>query len=123
MVATPPAQADHAIQYAADLVALKSDIASLRNMITSAVEEIKNAITSICNEHAFMPTSTAATMEIEADQSTEANHSKETTPELSDLITELKNDIATIAIEMREKFQEFRAPPLPIPFQLTPFPT
>jgi len=58
---------------------------------------------------------------IEADQSTDTNHSKETTHEISDLITELKHNIATIAVEMREKFKELRAPPQPIPFQLTPF--
>jgi len=63
----------------------------------------------------------SAKMEIEADQSTKANRSKAPTPEISELINELKHDIATIAIEMREKFNEIHAPPQLTPFQLTPF--
>jgi len=63
----------------------------------------------------------AREMEIDDDHST--NRSKETTPELSDLITELKNEIATMAIEMWAKFQEIRAPAQLIPFEFTPFPT
>ncbi len=68
------------------------------------------------------PNTPAPVNEMELDDQSTASP-KETTPEISDLISELKTDIATIAKEMREKFTELRAPPQPIPFQLTPFPT
>ncbi len=37
---------------------------------------------------------------------TDADHSTTITPEISDLIADLKHDIATIAIEMRAKFNQ-----------------
>ncbi len=80
----------------------------------SAVESIK-----------MTPVQTSATdnkaMEIKTDPSTNTNSSTTPKPEISDLINELKNGIATIAVEMREKFTALRAPPQLIPFQLTPF--
>jgi len=82
----------------------------------SAVESIK-----------MTPVQTSATdnkaMEIETDPSADTNSSTTPKPEISDLINELKHDIATIAVEMREKFTALRAPPQMTPFQLTPFPT
>jgi len=98
------------VDYAAELAALKNDLQSLRTLITTAVEQLKTEITSL---HA---TPTTNAMETDTDPSTPP------TPELSDLITELKNEIATMATEMRAKFQEIRAP-APIPFEFTPFPT
>jgi len=51
---------------------------------------------------------------------TEVEHSAATsTPEISDLIADLKRDIATIALEMRKKFQ---ATPQFVPFKLAPRP-
>jgi len=104
------------VDYAAELQLIKMELATLRTLINSAVEQMKSAIESL-KMNTPVP---ACEMEINDDHSTDC--SKETTPELSHLITELKNDIATIAIEMQDKFKEFRAPPQPIPFQLTPFP-
>jgi len=106
------------VDYAAELQLIKTELATLRTLLTTAVEQMQRATESIQTSHP----SSAAAMEIEADQST-ANRSKETTPELSKLINELKHDLATIALEMREKFKEFHALPQPIPFQLPPFPT
>ncbi len=105
------------VDYAAELQIIKKELASLRTLINSAVEQMKSAVESI-KTNTPVP---AREMEINDNHSTD--HSKETTPEISDLITDLKNDIATIAIEMREKFkqQEACAPPKLIPFQLTPF--
>jgi len=107
------------VDYAAELQTIKTELATLRTLITTAVEQMQRATESITTSHP----SSAKAMEIEANQVTEADRPQAITPELSDLINELKSDIATIAIEMREKFNKFRAPPLPIPFQLTPFPT
>ena len=117
-------------EYAAELKSLKTEIAELRTLITSAVDQFKSAIASIPmqpttspndqeteNNPSLTPSNPSSTkaMEIEAAQSPE--------PEISALIHELKHNIATIAIKMREKFKEIRTPPQPIPFQLTPFPT
>jgi len=82
------------VDYATELAALKSDLQSLRTLITTAVEQLKLEITSM---HATPDTSA---------METEANHSTTTTPEISDLIADLKHDIATIAIKMRAKFQQ-----------------
>jgi len=106
------------VDYAAELQLIKTELAALRTLVHSAVEQMKSAVESFTT-HTPVP---ARKMEIENDHVTD--HSTETPPELSDLITELKNDIATIGTEMREKFKELHdAQPKPIPFQLPPFPT
>ncbi len=97
------------VDYAAELAALKNDLQSLCILITTAVEQLKTEITST---HAT-PAMTA--METDTDHST---------PELSNLIANLKHDIATITLEMRVKFkqQETIAQAQRIPFQFTPMP-
>jgi len=99
------------VDYAAELQSLKSELQSLRNFINTAVEQLKTEIVSI---HA--PTTA---------METDLDHATETTPEISELIADLKQDIANVAIEMRAKFQkqEALATAPRIPFQLTPFPT
>jgi len=105
------------VDYAAELQSIKMELAALRTLVNSAVEQMKSAVESFTT-HTPVP---AREMETEDDHAND--HSTATTAELSDLITELKNDIATIGTEMREKFKELRAQPQPIPFQMTPFPT
>jgi len=81
------------VDYAAELQVIKTELATLRTLINSAVEQMKTAVESI-------KTTTPApanAMDLD-DHSTDC--SKEPTPEISDLINELKNDIATIATEM-----------------------
>jgi len=79
--------------YAAELLSIKSELADLRNFITSAVAELKNAIVSLpapCHPSTSeMETSTSSKME------TEVEHPTTTTPDFSDLIAGLKHDIAT----------------------------
>jgi len=100
------------VDYAAELVALKNDLQLLRTLITTAVEQLKMEIAST---HVIP----ANAMETDTDHST-----TEPTPELSDLIADLKHDIATIALEMQEKFQQQATLQAQcIPFELTPFPT
>jgi len=97
------------IDYAAELKSLKQEIADLRSIVTVAVEKIKSAIasnptprTSTSND---MDTATVMAtnnpcqlhaMETDADQSPTATKS-----DISDYIADLKQDIATVAIEMR----------------------
>ena len=83
----------NAVDYAKELAMLKSELQSLRTLITTAVEQLK---ADIASTHA--PTTNA--MEMDAD------HSTTITPEISHLIADLKHDIATIAIEMRAKFNQ-----------------
>jgi len=98
------------VDYAAELLLLKNEIKELCNVLTTTVEQIKMEIASIC-------TTLTTTME------TDEAHSVDTTTDFPAIIADLKQDIATIAKEMRETFRELRACPKPTPFQLTPFPT
>jgi len=97
------------VDYAAELASLRNDLNSLRTLITTAVEQLTTDIASL---HA---TPASSNMETETDYSTTD------TPEISDLIADLKRDIANIATEMREKFQQ-QATVQRIPFQLSPMP-
>jgi len=76
------------VDYAAELAALKNDLQSLRTLITTAVEQLKRESSSL---HA-----TPATNEMETD----GDKSMTTTPDLPDLIADLKHDIATTTIKM-----------------------
>ncbi len=98
------------VDYAAELLLLKNEIKELRNVLTTTVEQIKTEIASI---------RTAPMSNMETD---EAN-AEDTTIDFPAIIADLKHDIATIAIDMQEKFNELHARPQPIPFQMTPFPT
>jgi len=115
-------------EYAAELKSLKTEIAELRTLITSAVDQFKSAIASIPMQPTTSPTDQATennpslTSNLSSTKAMEIEAAQSPKPEISALIHELKSDIATIAIEMREKFKEIRMPPQPIPFQLTPFP-
>jgi len=76
------------VDYAAKLAALKNELQSLCNLITTAVMQLKNDITSL---HATLMTT---------DMETNAAHSTETKIDLPAIIAELKHNIATIALEM-----------------------
>jgi len=74
------------VDYVAELASLKTDLNSLRSLITTAVEQLKNDIASL------LVTPASSKMETEAD---EAEPPTSTTPALSDLFANLKHDIAT----------------------------
>jgi len=105
------------VDYAAELQLIKTELATLRKLIDSAVEQMTSVVTSL------QPNTPAPAREMDIDDDHSTDSSKTPTPELSDLITELKNEIATMATEMRTTFQELRAPVQQIPFEFTPFPT
>jgi len=80
------------VNYDAEILSIKTELNSLRDIITSAVEQIKNAIASmpvIDPSTCEMKTPTSSQMEIEAEPPTA------TTPDLTALIADLKHDIAT----------------------------
>jgi len=92
---TPTSQAPSP-DYAAELSSLKAEILSLCTIISEAVEQFKSAIASFptpspTSSHAAM----SSNMETDADQPNEVEPPTATTPDLSDLIAGLKNDIAT----------------------------
>jgi len=82
------------VDYIAELMALKQDLQSLCTLITTAVTQLKMEIASL---H-VTPVSHA--------METDSNHPTDQTPEIQELIADLKHDIATIAIEMRTKFAQ-----------------
>jgi len=104
------------VDYAAELQIIKTELATLRNLIDSAVEQMASVVKSL------QPNAPASAREMDIEDDNSTDSSKAPTPELSDLITELKNEIAIMATEMRTKFQELHAPVHRIPFELTPFP-
>jgi len=76
---------------------LKTEINSLRILITTAVEQFTTALATReqqKHETASPPALESCAME------TDAENSMVTTPVLLELIAELKHDIATIAIDM-----------------------
>jgi len=96
---TPTSQASSP-DYAVELLSLKAEILSLRNIISEAVEQFKSAIASIptpspASPHAAM----SSAMETDTDQSIA------TTSEITNMIMDLKHDISTVQLEMRAKFQ------------------
>jgi len=85
------------LDYAAELQLIKTELATLRTLITTAVEQMQRATESMqTSSH-----SSAQAMEIEVDKSPAANHSTHLPSELHDLVADLKYEIATIMIELR----------------------
>jgi len=91
---TAPSSAAPPVDYAAELAALKNELQSLRTLINTVVSQLKTEIASL---H-MTPASNA--------METDIDHSTETTLAIPELIAELKHDIATIALEMRAKFNQ-----------------
>jgi len=86
-----------------ELMSIKTEINSLRILITTAMEQFTAAIaTKAPQTHtsASPPVLEPCAME------TDVAHPQVTTSDLLELIAELKHDIATIAVEMRAKFSQ-----------------
>jgi len=84
--------------HATALLSIKTEIILLKTIIATAMEQIKTAIASLT-----VPSrpSTSSAMDTEVEQATEIHHSNPNPPDLSALITDLKNEIATIVQETR----------------------
>ncbi len=102
MAASPPAPPAPPTNYAAELLSLKAEILSIRNIITKAVAQLKSALAAHPTPNTTAPQATTASSAMETD----TDSATATTPEISALIADLKHDIATIAMEMRAKFQQ-----------------
>jgi len=89
-----PNPAPTPVDYVAELAALKQELQSLRTLITTAVTQLKTEIASLN----VTPASN--------DMETDIDHPTDHTPAIPELIAELKHDIATIALEMRAKFNQ-----------------
>jgi len=100
-LATPSASTI-TVDYAAELQLIKTELASLCTLITSAVNQMKTATESLKTSHP----SPAWAMEIEADKPIAANHPSHLPTELHDIVTDLKYKIATIVIEMCALFEK-----------------
>jgi len=88
------------VDYMAELVSLKTELQSLCMLIMTAVVQLKTEIASLHATH------TSSDMETEAENSPTATNPHPTTNELSNLIAELRHDIATIVLESRAMFQK-----------------
>jgi len=104
--------------YAVDLLSIKTEISKLKMIIATAMEQIKNAITSLT---APSSTSPSNNMDTEVDQSTAPHNPTPNSPNLSALINDLKHKIADFVHKTRALFQQEKC--AIIPFHLTPMPT
>jgi len=102
--------------YVAELLSLKAEIISLCNIITDALAQFKSAIASL----PMQSTPLSSIME------TSTNHQMDTTPcnkhnsNLTDLIANLKYEIATVIIETCTMFQQQTTPkPTAYPIQIS----
>jgi len=77
------------MDYAAELASLKAEISSLRTIINEAVAQLKSTVASLPTPSRASAPSMSTAME------TDVDHNKETTPAITDLIADLKHDIAT----------------------------
>jgi len=97
------------VDYAAELASLRTDLNSLRSLITTAVEQLKTEIASL------LVTPASSNMETETD---EVEPPTATTPALSDLIADLKHDIATkldisdLIVELKSDIALIKSHPL-----------
>jgi len=88
------------INYAAELKSLKNEIAELCTIVTSAVAQIKSAITTIPAPR----TSTSNDMDTETEM--ETNNPRQSVLEIQDCVNDLKHNIATFVIETKAMFQQ-----------------
>jgi len=101
--ALKPSTTPTTANYDKELLSLKTEINSLRTLITTAVEQFKTAIATMDKKkHEKVPPHAPESNAMETD----GEHHMEPTPDILELIAELKHDIATIAIEMRAKFHQ-----------------
>jgi len=97
------------VDYAAELASLRTDLNSLRSLITTAVEQLKTEIASLL----VTPASSNMETEIAVNEPPTAN-----IPALSDLIADLKHDIATktdisdLIVELRSDIAIIKSHPI-----------
>jgi len=92
----PTTPMNNTTDYAAELLSIKTKIASLQKTIATALEQIKNAIKSL-TDTLHKPESTA--MDTEDETTSDEHHCNQTQIKISSLISDLKHEIATFVIK------------------------
>jgi len=94
---------NNTLDTAKELLFLKAEIESLKTTIAMAVEQMKDAIKLFLDN----PRQTESTaMEAEPETASTSPTQHQTQPDLSSIIADLKNEIATIVTETRALFQQ-----------------
>jgi len=88
------------IDYATEMRALKQEIADLRSIVTSAVEQIKSVVASLPKPRT--PTSN----DMETETEVVITNPRQSVLEIQDCVNDLKHDIATFVIETKVMFQQ-----------------
>jgi len=95
---------------ATDLASIKKELNELRTMITDAVEQFKTAMAALATKTTSKPKESNE-MDTEDNPSSHSNAKNQHTTDLSDVIQDLKYELATIITETRAVFEQqlFRA--------------
>ncbi len=96
---SPPATVT--VNYDAELLSIKTELNSLWTIITSAVEQIKNAIASI-QVHNLLPQAMETDTDTPKDTATPPAHSTD----LANVIQEFKQELTSIVLETRTLIQQ-----------------
>jgi len=99
----PTLTTNTAIDFAKELMSLKTEIESLKQTIATAVEQISSAIKSFTVAPCVSDTNA---MDTENETSKAEAHHQSTQPDLSALIIDLKYEIANIVTETRAMFEQ-----------------
>jgi len=93
-----------------ELAVIKQELAALRTMITTAVEQFKTALTTLATTKTTQ-TQLSSAMDTEADTSVHHHRQTQNNADLVDVIQDLKYELATIITETRAVFEQqlFRA--------------
>ena len=107
---TNPATTHSSTDYATELLSIKKELADLRIMITTAVDQFKQAIATVATNNTNK-SHLSDNMDTEADTSQKHHHATQNTTDLTDVIQDLKYELATIITETRAVFEQqlFRA--------------
>jgi len=102
------------LEFASELLSLKAEILSLRNIITEVVAQFKSAIASVPTQSIAPLPATQASTAIEM----EVDHPAATKLAIADLLVDIKNDIATkmdishLIVELRSDIALIKSHPL-----------
>jgi len=93
-----------------ELAMIKQELAALRTMITTAVEQFKTALATLATPNPTQSQSSSA-MDTEVDTAMNRHHTTQNNADLVEVIQDLKYELATIITEMRAVFEQqlFRA--------------
>jgi len=104
-----------------ELAAIKQELAALRTMITTAVDQFKSAIATLATPSKPTSQSSSAMDTDDDDTKMKRHHKTNEKTELSDAIQDLKYELATIITETRAMFEQqlFRASTMKHPSSVT----